>query len=167
MAGKEIFKIVYTIFSLNLLTACACQCVDNSCIATPPTLSRTPALEKNGSSDTATAGDLRSLFFDYKSTTLNPNEKEALKKNIEFILLHPTLQLVVEGHADKVGGKNYNLKLAAKRAETIQNFMVQNSVPSDRIFMVSAGDAGPLSQDDTDETERKKDRRVNFVIRAI
>jgi outer membrane protein OmpA-like peptidoglycan-associated protein len=78
-------------------------------------------------------------------------------------------KIAVEGHTDARGGKEYNLRLARRRAETVARELVANGVNTRRINVEEYGEQFPIAfnrnPDGTDNPEgRAQNRRVEVVI---
>ena len=69
--------------------------------------------------------------------------------------------MVVEGHTDERGGREYNLALGQKRAEAVARALGLMGVSSDRIEAVSFGKERPAVQG-SDEAAWAKNRRVEL-----
>jgi outer membrane protein OmpA-like peptidoglycan-associated protein len=78
-------------------------------------------------------------------------------------------KVAVEGHTDARGGKEYNLRLARRRAETVARELIANGVNIERINIEEYGEQFPIAPnknpDGTDRPEgRAQNRRVEVVI---
>lgn len=122
-------------------------------------------LELNGSSDDSTAGPLKTIFFDYNSSTLTGAGKAALEENAQWLKLTDAISIQVEGHCDERGGVQYNIALGEKRANRVKDFLVALGIAEDRISTVSYGKDRPNAYGH-DEEAWSKNRRANFVITA-
>lgn len=122
-------------------------------------------MELNGSSDESTAGPLRTIYFDYNSSSLSFAAREALETNAEFLKQSDNIAIQIEGHADERGGIQYNIALGEKRAQSVKDYLTALGVSSERITTVSYGKDRPLAFGH-DEEAWSKNRRANFVITA-
>jgi outer membrane protein OmpA-like peptidoglycan-associated protein len=75
------------------------------------------------------------------------------------------LTVVIEGHADAVGGEEYNQKLGRRRAETVINELAALGIDSSRVSTVSLGESKPLIHQDT-QWARAVNRRVEFRVKG-
>ena len=123
------------------------------------------SLELNGSSDESTAGPLKTIYFDYNSSSLSFAGREALEANAEFLKENESVAVQVEGHADERGGVQYNIALGEKRAQAVKDYLTALGVSSERITTVSYGKDRPLAFGHDDEAW-SKNRRANFVVTA-
>ena len=83
------------------------------------------------------------VFFDYDKASLKPEGKELLGKWVAFLNKYPNDQLLVEGHCDKRGTREYNLALGEKRANAVKEYLVANGVAAARLKTVSYGKERP------------------------
>ncbi len=73
-------------------------------------------------------------------------------------------QLMIIGHTDSVGSDNFNLKLSARRAKTIRDWLVKNyNIDGGKIVVVGKGESNPIASNLSDHG-RQKNRRVEFRI---
>lgn len=122
-------------------------------------------LELNGSSDDSTAGPLKTIYFDYNSSTLTGAGKQALEENAQWLKMTDAISIQVEGHCDERGGVQYNIALGEKRGNRVKDFLVALGIAEDRISTVSYGKDRPVAYGH-DEEAWSKNRRANFVITA-
>lgn len=121
------------------------------------------SLQLNGSSDAKTAGQLSTVFFDYKSSRLSKASIDALNKNIAFLKSNTSVKIQIEGHTDERGSVQYNLTLGEKRALAVYDYFISNDVPGSRLSTISIGKESPLMLGH-DEQSWAENRRANFVI---
>lgn len=122
-------------------------------------------LELNGSSDQGNAGGLQTVYFDFDSSSLDSESREALKSNAEFLKTNSNVDVQVEGHTDERGGRQYNLALGERRAKAVRDQLVVMGVPARRISTISYGSERPVAEGSNEEAWAKN-RRANFVITA-
>jgi peptidoglycan-associated lipoprotein len=122
-------------------------------------------LELNGSSDSGTAGGLKTVYFDFDSASFGSNTRSVLKNNADYLKSKPSVDVQIEGHADERGSKQYNLALGERRAKAVKEQLVVLGVPAKRITTISYGSEHP-AQEGSSEGAWSKNRRANFVITA-
>jgi len=83
------------------------------------------------------------VFFETDKTTLKPESRELLGKWVAFLRSHPNDQLLIEGHADEHGTREYNLALGDRRATAIKEFLVSNGIQAERVKTISYGKERP------------------------
>ena len=87
------------------------------------------------------AGDR--VFFSESSTELGTRARVALETQALWLIKHPSLLLVVEGHADDPGDERANLRLSQARADVVRERLLKLGVSPDRVMSVGFGRAHP------------------------
>ena len=95
--------------------------------------------------------------------SLNTEAQEILKRKAQWLLNNPEIKVILEGHTDERGTKEYNFALGDLRAGAVKSFLIREGIESPRLIAVSYGNERPI---DTSKTEsgREKNRRVHFVV---
>lgn len=91
-----------------------------------------------------TAPDQTKFFFGFNKTQPNDADKEILAKHAEYLLSNPNTVLVINGHADNRGNKNYNQYLSLLRAENIAAILTAAGVPGNQLRVGGMGDNVPM-----------------------
>lgn len=110
-------------------------------------------------------GDLlkqRVVYFEYNSSLLSELGKAVVKAHAQYLAATATRQVILEGHADERGTREYNLALAEDRALTVAKVMQALGVRSARIQTVSYGEERPVSLAH-DENAWRLNRRVEIL----
>jgi len=107
--------------------------------------------------------NMSDVLFDTGKYTLKPGAREKLAKISGIVLAHPGLMLSVEGHTDSVGSDEYNQRLSEQRANSVREYLVSQSVPSNAITAKGFGEAQPVASNDT-AVGRQQNRRVELVV---
>lgn len=84
------------------------------------------------------------VFFGYDQFTLSPEARIALTAQANWMNNYQTMNAIIEGHADERGTREYNLALAARRAEAIKSYLVSLGVSPSRLTTVSYGKERPI-----------------------
>ena len=87
------------------------------------------------------------VYFGLDNSTLSAEEVTNLKPIIEFLKKNTSATVIVEGHADDRGTREYNLGLGNTRAESVKQILVNNGVVADRIGVLSYGKERPVCID--------------------
>ena len=103
------------------------------------------------------------IYFKKGSYKLTPEARELLKGKARWLQKNSDLKVIVEGHTDEAGSKEYNLALGDRRAGAVKSFLIGQGVESGRLIAVSYGNEQPISTG-SKETTRAKNRRVHFVV---
>ena len=85
------------------------------------------------------------VFFSTNKSELTSAASTNLAKQAAYLKANPTLNVVLEGHADERGTREYNLALGQKRAIAAKDFLVSNGVAANRIKVISYGKEKPAN----------------------
>lgn len=118
--------------------------------------------QKNSSADSP-AGP-RIVYFDYDSFVVKPEFQAVIESNASYIRADKSRRVAVEGHTDERGGREYNLALGQKRAESVRNALTLLGVTDAQIEAVSFGKEKPLVPG-ADEGAMAKNRRAEIHYR--
>jgi len=106
------------------------------------------------------------INFDNSSYTIKPEFKGAIKELADFMVVHPTVSVTIEGHTSMTGSSEYNHRLSQNRAEAVKNVLVNEfSIESSRLSAIGYGFDRPLV-DGTDDFSNARNRRVVAEISA-
>ncbi len=83
------------------------------------------------------------VFFDTDSSELTMAARSTLENQAAWLAQYMNLGIVVEGHADERGTREYNLALGERRANAAKNYLVALGVSPSRITVVSYGKERP------------------------
>ena len=103
-------------------------------------------------------------YFDYDSHALNDEAKATLTKQAEWLKANADINVIVEGHADERGTREYNLALGARRANATKDFLVSAGVDAKRLSTISFGKERPAVAEST-ESAWSKNRRTVTVLK--
>ncbi|PAW08858.1 hypothetical protein B6K85_20005 [Vibrio sp. V1B] len=101
--------------------------------------------------------------FAVDSAEINPKYMGHLAEAAYILREHPSLSLVVTGHADVTGEQEYNQKLAQERAEQVKRYLNVFGITSDRVQTKSVGEKLPLYEGQTPAV-RLTNRRVSIEV---
>lgn len=89
-----------------------------------------------------TLGD-RVLFL-VDQSSLSDEARGILTRQAQWLQQNPDYAIIIEGHADEQGTREYNLALGARRASSVQNFLISQGVAPTRMRTVSYGKERPV-----------------------
>ena len=84
------------------------------------------------------------VFFTTDSYSLTPEARETLVAQARWLNDNPGFRIIIEGHADERGTREYNVALGARRANSVQEFLSEQGIASSRIRTVSYGKERPV-----------------------
>lgn len=117
-------------------------------------------------SDTAgPASVARIIYFDYDSYVIKPDFQNLIESHARFLKANPSRKIMVEGHTDERGGREYNLALGQRRAEAVRRSLGLLGVGDSQVEAVSFGKEKPASQG-SDESAWSQNRRAEIAYRG-
>lgn len=113
-------------------------------------------------SDPDTPLSKRVFYFDFNSTDLSAEDRAALSYHARFLTEFQNATLVLEGHADERGSREYNLALGERRAKAIERILQLEGVVPTQVQVISFGEERPVALGHEDESWRLN-RRVELL----
>jgi peptidoglycan-associated lipoprotein len=104
------------------------------------------------------------VYFDFDSFALLDEAKGIVGDYAKLMGADTSKQFMLEGHTDERGGREYNLALGQKRAESVVRAMAALGVADSRLEAVSFGEERPAIQGGGEQAW-SKNRRVEFKPR--
>jgi len=105
---------------------------------------------------------IQAALFDLNKAEISPDSHSYLDEVVWILERNPDLKVEIQGHADKSGSAEHNLKLTRARAKSVANYIVDKGIAKDRLDAVGYGFSQPKASDDTAEG-RALNRRVELV----
>jgi peptidoglycan-associated lipoprotein len=90
-----------------------------------------------------TVGDR--VFFVVDSSSLTSEAQATLDKQAAWLNRYGNYRIMIEGHADEMGTREYNIALGARRAAVVVNYLVSRGVSANRITSQSFGKERPVA----------------------
>ncbi|XBC43101.1 MAG: OmpA family protein [Buchnera aphidicola (Meitanaphis flavogallis)] len=100
------------------------------------------------------------IYFGLNTSNVNAKFSKILNSTVTFLYNHPEASVVIEGHADKRGPKQYNIDLGKRRAEAVKLYLESKGIPSNQISTVSYGSEKPAKIGNTEDAYSKNRRAV-------
>ena len=106
----------------------------------------------------------RIVYFDFDSFVIKDEFKGLLDSHAKVLARQASKRMVIEGHTDERGGREYNLALGQKRAEAVAKSLSLLGVPESQIEAVSFGEERPAAAG-ADEAAWARNRRAELKDR--
>jgi outer membrane protein OmpA-like peptidoglycan-associated protein len=103
------------------------------------------------------------IHFDFDKAEIKKDYLPYLKVIVHHLKENKNLKVKIIGFTDNIGSKEYNNKLAYKRAKAIELYLIKNGISKDRIEILGKGKANYLF-DNKNELNRFTNRRVEFFV---
>ena len=85
-----------------------------------------------------------SVYFDFDKSTLDPISQDILSNQAKFLKSYPSTKIIIEGHCDERGTREYNLALGDRRAVAVRDFLAASGINESRIKIISYGKEKPI-----------------------
>ncbi|MFN3997739.1 OmpA family protein [Algoriphagus sp.] len=105
------------------------------------------------------------LLFGINQSTLNPSSRANLDSLAKTLKKYPETNIIIDGHTDNTGTDKHNMKLSIERAGSVETYLINQGVNSERIATRGFGPSVPKS-DNTTVQGRSENRRVEIGILA-
>jgi len=103
------------------------------------------------------------IYFDKGSYALDAEAREILKRKAEWLRNNSDAVVIIEGHTDELGSKEYNFALGDRRAGAVKTFFLNEGIATQRLIAVSYGNERPIATSGAD-AGRGNNRRVHLVV---
>jgi peptidoglycan-associated lipoprotein len=105
---------------------------------------------------------VRIIYFEYDSSEIRSDYRSTIEAHALYLQQNPNTSIILEGHADERGSREYNLALGERRAKTVKQQMLLLGANSNQIRLVSYGEERPAS-DGHDDASWQQNRRVEIL----
>ena len=121
--------------------------------------------QEPGESYTTQAPHNQLYLFSYDDSTLAAKYLPSVNAQAEYLKNHPGARVLVAGHTDERGSREYNVALGEHRANTVADILRMAGVNRDQVRVVSYGKERPANYGH-DEASHAQNRRVEFTYEA-
>lgn len=105
--------------------------------------------------------EVRTIYFDYDRDTIKSEYESAVMAHARYLRANPNAQVVLHGHTDERGTREYNMALGERRARAVQRFLNIQGVSNSQMSVVSYGEERPAASGQS-ESAYSQNRRVVF-----
>jgi peptidoglycan-associated lipoprotein len=105
------------------------------------------------------------VFFDFDKSTLRANGRTTIERWAAWLKTYPGNRIMVEGHADERGTREYNLALGERRANASREYLISLGVDPNRVKTISYGKERPAIPG-SNENAYAQNRRSVAVLDA-
>lgn len=118
-----------------------------------------------GESYTTKAPHNQRYLFSYDDSNFNPKYMASLNAQSDYLKSHPGARVLIAGHTDERGSREYNIALGERRGNTVAELMRMAGVRRDQLRVVSYGKERPANFGH-DEASHRQNRRVELTYEA-
>ena len=106
--------------------------------------------------------ETRVIYFDFDKSEVKSEFQDLITAHAEYIAGHPDITVVLEGHADERGTREYNIALGERRAKAVKQLLVLQGVAEKQLQVISFGEERPVALGH-DESAWSLNRRVELL----
>ena len=103
------------------------------------------------------------IFFGFNKYKLDGAARGTLKKQATWLKKYPSVMVLVEGHADERGTREYNLALGERRANSAKDYLTTLGVSPSRVKTISYGEERPVALGSSEKSWAQNRRSVTVV----
>jgi len=109
------------------------------------------------------AGDDK-IYFAFDKADLSKDAKNTLTKQAEWLQNNLSVQVLIEGHCDEIGTKEYNLALGLRRVSAVSKFLLAQGIDKTRLTTISYGKEKPEFLEHTKKAHQLNRRSVTIIV---
>jgi peptidoglycan-associated lipoprotein len=157
--------------ALLLVAACATESTDEGKTAGAGASKIKAASSASGSTVSApaagsaeefiTIGDR--VYFDFNKAEIRTSDAVTLNEQAAWLKKYPSITIVVEGHCDERGTREYNLALGERRANAVKEYMMSRGISTNRMQTISYGKERPAVLGSNESAWQQNRRGVSIV----
>lgn len=106
------------------------------------------------------------VFYDFDKSTLRPNGRTTVERWASWLKTYPGNKIIIEGHADERGTREYNLALGDRRANAAREYLVSLGIDPNRVKTISFGKERPAIPGSNENAYAQNRRGVATVDTA-
>jgi OOP family OmpA-OmpF porin len=181
IAAKRVFMFVIAVFAMSLMVGCAHMMDENGCprkyyAATPASepekvviLASEPRVEEKVIAAAAEPKIIVLAFedvhFDFDKSTLKPEARTILKRNIQILKDNPNAHVRIAGYTSASGTAEYNQKLSERRANAVEEYLISEGIIApDRLTMIGYGKTDPAEYEAAPKELYSKAAKANMRV---
>lgn len=107
----------------------------------------------------------RVIYFEFDRSDVRPEFLPIISAHAAYVSANPTARVLLEGHADERGSREYNLGLGERRGQSVLELMLAEGAARSQIEVVSYGEERPVCRQSS-EACWERNRRVEIVYTA-
>ncbi|MGB1274895.1 MAG: OmpA family protein, partial [Nannocystaceae bacterium] len=108
-------------------------------------------------------GVIKGIYFDVDKDTIKKRSKPVLTRAVKVLKDFPSIRVEISGHTDADGGREHNLDLSQRRADSVKAFLVEQGIDGARLTTKGYGPDQPIESNKT-RKGKAKNRRIEFRL---
>ncbi|MDO6515353.1 MULTISPECIES: peptidoglycan-associated lipoprotein Pal [unclassified Neptuniibacter] len=166
MRASNVTKAVALALSVAWVAGCSTSGTTESTGSTAGTdTGSTQGVSQNTGVSGSSMDDVANLqtvfYFDFDQSVVKADGFADLEKHAAYLAANPSAQVILEGHADERGTREYNMALGERRAKAVSRFLQVNGVSGSQVESISFGEEKPAVLGHSDSSW-SQNRRVEL-----
>jgi OOP family OmpA-OmpF porin len=108
-------------------------------------------------------GVIKGIEFDRNGDHIRPGSTATLDNAVLILNEFPSLRIMISGHTDSDGVRDYNIDLSQRRAAAVKDYLVSKGIADSRIETRGAGPDEPIDDNKT-KAGKQRNRRIEFKL---
>jgi peptidoglycan-associated lipoprotein len=104
------------------------------------------------------------VFFDTDRFNIDAADQATLQAQAQWLMRYPDKRIVIEGHCDERGTRDYNLALGERRANAAKNYLASLGIDAGRIQTISYGKERPAAPGSNEQAWAQNRRAVTVTV---
>jgi peptidoglycan-associated lipoprotein len=104
------------------------------------------------------------VFFSFDRYSLNREAVQSLKAQAAWLKTYKDTKIVIEGHCDERGTREYNIALGDRRANSVKDFLVSQGIAASRVRTISYGKERPAVMGHNEASWSQNRRSVTVIV---
>jgi OOP family OmpA-OmpF porin len=174
---KRVFIFVAAVFSMSVMVGCPHMdkngCPTQYYAAAEPEkvviLASEPRVEEKvmaaAAEPTTIVLAFEDIHFDFDKSTLKPEARTILKRNIQIMKDNPNAHVRIAGYTSASGTEEYNQKLSERRARSVEEYLINEGIISpNRLTMIGYGESDPAEYEAAPKDLYSKAAKANMRV---
>ena len=157
--NKKISNLLLVLFATLALSACSTAKKATNVGTTGDVYTGTDTVEY------LAPGVKDRVFFATNKSDLTTASRDTLRKQAEYLRKNKDLNVVLEGHADERGTREYNLALGERRANAARDYLMTYGISGKRISVISYGKERPVNTESSPLAWSQNRRAVTVKVK--
>jgi len=175
ITAKRVFMSVAAVFSMGLIFGCAHMMDNNGCpkgyaakekvviLASEPREEQKVMAAAEEPKTIVIA--FEDIHFDFDKSTLKPEARTILKRNIKILKDNPNAHVRIAGYTSASGTEEYNQKLSERRAKAVEDYLISEGLISEgRLTRIGYGESDPAEYEAAPKELYSKAAKANMRV---
>lgn len=155
-------KYLVLLFILTLTSACSSKKYDT--VNTEEEAAVVSSVKETNVIETEIVKIPDRVFFAFDKSNIDNEARKVLDLTAEWLKENRDVKLLIEGHADERGTKEYNIALGHRRASSVKTYLVSKGISASRIKTISYGKEKPEVIGKGEAVWAKNRRAVTVIL---